>query len=247
MPDSYESEALLRQYLDFHYRSGDPGYLPHHPLPPGVLEYPRRCAEKVLQYSRRFDRALDPGCAVGGSTFVLATRFQEVVGVDLSASFIRTATALAQHGVFRLPEPFRHGNGQGLSEETYTLPSELRNTSPRFEQGDACALRPDLGCFDAILMANLLCRLPDPAACLQNLRNHTRPGSLLVFMTPCSWDEDFTPREKWLFPTLEALHQHLDPWCGCLEVSEMPFVLRDHERRAQFTVAQCSVWEVAQA
>lgn len=232
MPDSYESETLLRQYLDFHFRSKEPDYLPHHSVPKGLTDYPRRCAEKVIQHSRRFERALDLGCAVGGSSFALATRFREVLGVDFSASFIHAAATLAQHGVFR------------LSEETYTLPSELRKPPPHFEVGDACALREDLGCFDAILMANLLCRLPDPAACLQGLKSHTRPGSLLVFMTPCSWDEAFTPRDKWLWPTLEGLHQHLDPWCNCIEVSDLPFLLRDHERRAQFTVAEASVWEV---
>lgn len=233
MPDSYESETLLRQYLDFHFRSRDPDYLPHHPVTERLTDYPRRCAEKVIAHAKRFDRALDLGCAVGGSTFALTTHFKEVIGVDFSATFIHAATTLVQHGVFR------------LSEETYTLPSELRKHPPRFETGDACALRDDLGCFDAILMANLLCRLPDPAACLQGLKSHTRPGSLLVFMTPCSWHEDFTPREKWLHPTLEALHQHLDPWCNCIEVSNMPFLLKDHDRRAQFTVAEASVWEVA--
>ena len=33
-------------------------------------------------------------------------------------------------------------------------------------QGDACALDANLGPFDAVLVANLLCRLPDPAAFL---------------------------------------------------------------------------------
>lgn len=36
-------------------------------------------------------------------------------------------------------------------------------------QGDACALRPDLPRFDAVLAANLLCRLPDPQAFLDRL------------------------------------------------------------------------------
>jgi len=79
---------------------------------------------------------------------------------------------------------------------------------------------------------------------LEGLKEHTTSGSILVFMTPCSWDEAYTPREKWLWPTDEALHRHLDPWCDCLESSDMPFVLRDHERRAQFTVAFCTVWKV---
>ena len=35
--------------------------------------------------------ALDLGCAVGGSSFALARAFQQVVGVDSSAHFIKSA------------------------------------------------------------------------------------------------------------------------------------------------------------
>jgi putative 4-mercaptohistidine N1-methyltranferase len=232
LTDLYETSPLLQQYLDFHFRGGDSDYLPHHPLPEGVLAYPERCAEKVIQHSTRTALALDLGCAVGGSTFALAKSFDDVVGIDFSTSFIDTASHLADKGVFR------------LSEEEYRLSSGVRKNRVTFQQGDACHLPEHLGTFDAILMANLLCRLPDPAACLDGLKSKTTSGSVLVFMTPCSWDEAYTPREKWLWPTEEALHEHLDPWCDCLETSDMPFVLRDHERRAQFTVALCTVWRV---
>lgn len=232
MTDPYETEPLLRQYLDFHFRGGNSDYLPHHPLPRGVLDYPRRCAHKVIDHSLRTGRALDLGCAVGGSSFVLAESFDEVLGIDFSRTFIDAASELATHGVFR------------MSEDTYVPSSEPRKGHLTFRQGDACALPENIGTFDAILMANLLCRLPDPAACLEGLKHITTPGSILVFMTPCSWDEAYTPPEKWLWPTEQALHRHLDPWCTCLETSDMPFVLRDHQRRAQFTVALCTVWRV---
>ena len=35
--------------------------------------------------------ALDLGCAVGGSSFALARAFQQVIGVDSSAHFIKSA------------------------------------------------------------------------------------------------------------------------------------------------------------
>lgn len=232
MPNKYESEALLRQYLDFHYRGEDANYLPLHPLPPGVLAYPRRCADWTMRHATRFGRALDLGCAVGGASFVLARSFDEVVGIDFSESFIATAQSLAQTEVFR------------SSEEEWVVFSELRKTVPQFLVGDACSLPEDLGEFDAVLMANLLCRLPDPAACLEELRRHVRSGAVLVFMTPCSWDEAFTPKVNQLIPTLEALTGLLKSWCDLVEVRDMPFVLRDHVRRAEFTVAQGSVWRV---
>jgi SAM-dependent methyltransferase len=232
MTDRYETGVLLKQYLDFHYRGEDASYLPLHPLPLGVLSYPRRCADWVVRHTQRFGRALDLGCAVGGSSFVLARSFAEVVGIDYSESFIGAARELAETGVFR------------NSEEGWEVFSEVRKTVPGFRRGDACALPEDLGVFDAVLMANLLCRLPDPAACLEGLRRHVRAGSVLVLTTPCSWDEAYTPREKQLVPTLEGLKAALEPWCSLVEVREMPFVLRDHARRAEFTVAQGSVWRV---
>lgn len=230
MPEPYETDALLRQYLDFHYRSGDPDYLPHHPLPDGVLDYPRRCAEVLIEHCETRGHALDLGCAVGGASFELATAFDAVTGIDFSNAFVRAATGLARGGAFR------------TSEREYHPPSEPRKCVPAFQVGDACDPSPGLGPFDAALLANLMCRLPDPAACLKGLLKIMKPGGVIVITTPCSWDEAYTPREKWLQPTLEGLHEHLDPWCDCLEVDNLPFVLRDHERRAQFTVAQASVW-----
>lgn len=229
----YETDALLRQYLDFHYRSGHPDYLPHHSLRKGLLEYPGRCAEKLISHSVRFQNALDLGCAVGGSSFHLAASFDSVIGIDFSHTFIQAAKKLSENGEFR------------LSETLYHPPSEPRKSEPEFKTGDAGNLPENLGKFDAILMANLLCRLPDPEKCLKSLKNVTESNSVMLFTTPCSWDEAFTPREKWLWPTLEGLHTHLNSWCDCIEVTNMPFLLKDHDRRAQFTVAQASVWKVA--
>ncbi len=228
----YESEALLNQYLDFHYNSEDPNYLPRHQPDAQLLAYPRRCAERLIQHSSLSGRALDLGCAVGASSFSLRSHFQEVVGIDFSHNFINAASQIAMHGRFR------------SSECSVQLPSDLRKLTPVFEQGDACDLREDLGIFDGILLANLLCRLPEPQACLERLKTLTRPGSVIVLTTPCSWDEAFTPREKWIYPTFEGLQEHVGSWCELVEHSDMPFLLRDHERRAQYTVAEATVWKV---
>jgi len=232
MTDKYESGPLLRQYLDFHFQGESTQYLPHHPLPGGVLGYPRRCADWTARHATRHGRALDLGCAVGGSSFVLARAFSEVLGIDFSSSFITAAQTLAEFGVFR------------DSETQWEVFSDVRKTVPDFRVADACALPADLGVFDAVLMANLLCRLPDPGGCLEGLRRHVRSGSVLVLMTPCSWDAAYTPKEKQLVPTLPALKVLLEPWCALLEVREFAFVLREHERKAEFTVAQGSAWRV---
>ena len=228
----YESPALLRQYLDFHYKGDQPDYLPLHPLPEGVLGYPQRCAALLTSHAQRRGRALDLGCAVGGSSFSLSRDFDAVTGVDASAAFIETATKVAENGVFR------------DTEDAWVPVSAARKSRVCFSQGDACALDAGLGVFDAVLMANLLCRLPDPAACLAGLRAHVAPGSVIAIMTPCSWDVAYTPREKWLWPTLAGIADVLGGWCALVETREMPFVIREHTRKAQFTVAEASVWRV---
>lgn len=232
MTNPYETGEVLRQYLDFHFRGHLPGYLPHHGFDKTVLDYPRRCAEWVIQHATSHGRVLDLGCAVGGSTFTLTTRFREAVGVDFSHLFIETATLLRDQGVFR------------TSEDTWTPPSEARKERATFIQGDACNLPEELGSFDAVLLANLLCRVPNPAGCLLGLRKHLNPGAVLVITSPTSWDEAYTPKEHWFDPIEAHLHNHLDSWCDLLETRDMPFALRIHGRRAEHTIAHGSVWRV---
>ena len=67
-----------------------------------------------------------------------------------------------------------------------------------FPQGDACKLPAGLGRFDAVLAANLLCRVPDPQACLQGIAEALNPGGVLVLTSPFTWMEDYTAKSKWL-------------------------------------------------
>ena len=64
--------------------------------------------------------------------------------------------------------------------------------------GDACALPPDLAQLDAVLAANLLCRLPDPSKLLARLPALVKPGGVLVLVSPYSWLPGWTPKEKWV-------------------------------------------------
>jgi 2-polyprenyl-3-methyl-5-hydroxy-6-metoxy-1,4-benzoquinol methylase len=44
-----------------------------------------------------------------------------------------------------------------------------------------------LGEFDAVLAANLLCRLPSPEAFLNRTATLVKPGGVLVMVSPYSW------------------------------------------------------------
>ncbi len=61
-------------------------------------------------------------------------------------------------------------------------------------QGDACNLPDSLGTFDAVLAANLLCRVPEPLSCLAQIRASLRPGGIALITSPFSWLEQYTDR-----------------------------------------------------
>lgn len=235
----YEEANVLSEYLSFHYRGDREDYLPLHPLPSAVLGYPRRCAEAVFSHRKasQRNRVLDLGCAVGRSTFELSAEFSDVLGIDLSRSFIEAACQLRDSGTLRWSEKQTCGSSE---ERTAQVRSPWHPERVTFEVGDACALRPDLGTFDAILMANLLCRLPDPAACLGDVARMLNPDGILVLTTPMSWSDACTPPDRWVN---ESQLASCLPGLSLIEEGELPFVLREHARKAQFTVAKLTVWQ----
>ena len=59
-------------------------------------------------------------------------------------------------------------------------------------------LDPQLGCFDFVLMANLIDRLPDPASCLSGIHDFVSANGLLAITSPYTWLEEYTPKKNWL-------------------------------------------------
>ena len=248
-PDFYETERALSEYLLFHY--GSPAQtLPWAFGPTAALGYPARCVSECLDRSRLSDRsrALDLGCAVGRSTFELARFCSEVIGIDYSHRFIEVARHLQRQGSISYAYV---EEGLITTPATAEVPMEIDRRRVTFEQGDAQALRSDLGQFDVVLMANLVDRLRDPNPCLNALQSVLRAGGQLILTTPCTWLEDYTPRSCWLggfeqngrpVRTLETLRAVLDPYFTLARTLDMPFVIREHARKFQWSVAQATVW-----
>ena len=81
----YESQRAVHEYLQFHYDDTilrGPAATPD--APTEALYFAQRVARVCLRHARPGLRrtALDVGCAVGGSSFELATEFEHVVGID---------------------------------------------------------------------------------------------------------------------------------------------------------------------
>jgi putative 4-mercaptohistidine N1-methyltranferase len=240
----YESDAAVEQYLLFHY--GTPEQVcPLVPEARSACGFPARCVTESLRriVLEKRGRALDLGCAVGRSSFELGRYFEAVVGIDFSGRFIAAAERM-RDGRAVTVQVCREGSAS--DELRLELPADLKTDHVRFERGDACALRADVGTFDLVLMANLIDRLPDPAQCLVRLPELVGSGGWLVLTSPYTWLEEFTAREKWLDGggrgTLEELRKRLTPAFELRGAFDLPFLIREHRRKYQWSVAEGSVW-----
>eukprot|EP00958_Prasinococcus_capsulatus_P000975 scaffold88_cov387-Prasinococcus_capsulatus_cf.AAC.9 len=125
-----------------------------------------------------------------------------------------------------------------------------------FLQGDACNLEESLGTFDAVLAANLLCRLPDPRLFLDRLPTLLNEGAVgggvAVLVSPFSWLPEYTPPEKWLGGTADGARStdglaKVMAQNGFVLVSksDVPFLIREHARKFQWGCSEATVWRLA--
>ena len=244
----YESDDLVDQYLLFHYGTAD-DQLPYTFGPRDALFYPIRCVSDFLPAIGTAERALDLGCAVGRSTFELSRWTQEVVGVDLSHRFVEAANRVRETGQIEIR---RREEGEIVTRLARELPPGLHRERCHFEVGDAMGLRADIGTFDVVLAANLIDRVKSPKELLGSFSALVRPGGHLILSSPYTWLEDFTPKAEWLggrrngretASTLNRLESALRDSFSLNLAKDMPFLIREHSRKFQWSVAQATVWQ----
>jgi putative 4-mercaptohistidine N1-methyltranferase len=241
----YETDRAVDEYLQFHYaKSSDLMPYPDAVAPTAALEFPQRCARLCLHAEGRA-RALDIGCSVGGMSFQLARHFDEVKGVDFSHAFVAAAENMRDTGAADYTATIE---AEIKEVRRASVDGDIERSRLSFEQGNACALRPDIGQFDAVLAANLLCRLPEPQAFLERCADLVKPGGVLVLVSPYSWLEEYTEKSKWLGgvaggpKTFDAVQEELGKSFQLLETPDMPFLIREHARKFQWGCSEGSVW-----
>lgn len=245
MTNPYETNELLNQYMAFHFGSN---YF-------GVPNYPARCAELCIEFmgSRPRRKALDLGCAVGRSSFDLARGFDKVVGIDLSSRFIDAANRM-QAGE-TLPY-FLHDEGElGRTVEVSLKQFDFSNirNKVQFEVGDACNLGSDHTGYDLIFAGNLIDRVNNPAAFLNDLQHRIVPGGLLVISSPYTLLEEYTPKSNWIGglqesgearTVLQGMQTVLAPHFQMVQAPiDVPFVIRETSRKFQHSIAEMTLWE----
>ena len=240
----YESDELLHQYLIFHYASAEEQF----PYPFGgsdALDFPKRCALEGADLSKLAAgaRALDLGCSVGRSSFELARHCEEVIGIDYSQAFIDAANRIVVEGVHPAT---RLDEASATTQLSVSVDPSIDRSRLSFEQGDAQCIRTDIGQFDLVIACNLVCRLPEPVRLLERLPDLVKPSGQLFMTTPFSWLEEYTPPENWLgdgaVDSFEGLRKALEPAFVLDQQWDMPFLIREHARKFQYSIAQASCW-----
>ena len=249
MTNVYESELLVDQYLLFHYGTAE-DQLPYLSGPRDSLFYPIRCVSDFLPAIGVVERALDLGCAVGRSTFELSRWAPEVVGIDLSSRFIAAANRMRERGRIEIR---RLEEGELVTRLTAELPLDLIRERCQFEIGDATELPSEIGQFDIVLAANLIDRVKSPRDLLDSFPALVRPGGHLILSSPYTWLEDFTPKSDWLGGkygpagdatwTLDGIKKSLLGAFNLRVTKDLPFLIREHARKFQWSVAQATVWQ----
>lgn len=245
----YESDRAVSEYLLFHYGTAEE-VLPYPDGPRDALFYPVRCVANGLDAAAlpAEARALDLGCAVGRSTFELARHCTEVIGIDYSQRFIDVASRLRDQGGINYVYV---EEGEITRNTVAVVPQEVDRRRVKFEQGDAQDLRDHLSDFDVVFAANLIDRLPEPVRFLKRLPGLVKPGGQLILTSPYTWLEDYTPRDNWLggtvsagrpHKTLDGLKSNLSADFDLVRTIDLPFLIREHIRKYQWSVAQASVW-----
>lgn len=234
----YETRRLLDEYLLFHYGAPQE-VLPWENGPREALGFAVRTVTDLADFALKPQSALDLGCAVGRSSFELAKHCASVIGMDYSHSFIEAAQMLATADLpyWRLDE------AAATTALVARVPTDCPRDRTRFEQGDAMHLRADLGSFDLVHAANLLCRLSEPHLLLERLPSLVKPGGQLLLTTPCTWLADFTPQENWpAGSTLDWLKDELSAHFDLALETDLPFLIREHARKYQWSVALGMRW-----
>ncbi|QKF82213.1 putative 5-histidylcysteine sulfoxide synthase / 4-mercaptohistidine N1-methyltransferase OvoA [Halarcobacter ebronensis] len=240
----YETDEQISQYCEFHY--GAEYY--------GVKNFPKNSVELLKPYIKdlKKQKALDLGCSVGRSSFELAKHYDEVLGIDFSANFINVGVKLKKYDSLTYKVTTE---GSLFDEKTISLKDfDLEETKDRvtFMQGDACNLKDLYSGYDLIFCSNLIDRLYYPQKFLDDIPKRVNKDGLLVLLSPYTWLEDYTPKANWLggylkdnkeVKTLDTLKTNLEKEFELLDILDVPFVIKETNRKFQHTISQMSIWK----
>lgn len=253
----YESARAVDEYLQFHFATPQelaPIVGPF--VSKEALDFPALCARETTLASGRRGRVLDVGCAVGRHSFELARDFDEVVGFDFSQAFVNACNKMKSLGRSDYKAVVE---GQVMDTRTAFVPSGIDVSKCNFVVGDACNMFDislqggKIGTFDAVVAANLLCRLPDPKKFLRDIHVVVKPGGVFVLISPYSWLPEYTAKGEWIggftdgngkgIMSKDQVRAALDAGFDLVSEKNMPFLIREHQRKYQIGCSHCMIFK----
>jgi len=236
----YESTKLLGEYLLFHYGKNEE-VLPWSNGPVEALNFTKRTVDSLID-EKSFNadsRALDVGCAVGASSFVLGKYFGDVLGVDFSQNFIDAANTLKEKNSLS----YKYLVEGDSFKKAEAVPENTRGNIS-FAVGDAMNLDSSLANYDLVHAANLICRLSSPQKFFDRIPDLVMQGGQLLLATPFTWLEEYTPRNNWIGSgdSKEKLAEKLSPWFQLEYEEDIPFLIREHRRKYQYSISWGTRW-----
>jgi len=238
----YETNTLVSQYCEFHY--GDEYF--------GVKNFLQNSVELLSPFLEdiKTHKALDLGCSVGRSSFELANIFDDVIAIDYSHNFINTAKNLQDENKIDYEITVEGDIKEHKTIDLATLDLLKNKNRVQFLQGDALNLDTSLQNFDLIFCSNLIDRLENPTAFLQEIQSRLNENGILVILSPYTWLEEYTKKEQWLggykednkkVYTLCKLKKELHP-LELVDRFDVEFVIKETKRKFQHTISEMSIW-----
>jgi len=210
-----------------------------------------RCLNRLMDLvgnAHPVTRALDLGCAAGGTSFALAARHPDalVLGADLNLGLLRLARRAAS-GTVSYPR-----RRIGLVYDRRCFPVALPGAARvDFWACDATSLAFRDGTADLVAALNLLDCVAEPSRLLAELRRVLAPSGTLLLATPYDWSTRATQPAHWIGGhSQRAAHDgagekflrdlltaggHAQSVAGlrlCGEVANWPWHTRLHDRAA---------------
>lgn len=129
----------------------------------------RKTVAAILEEVNSGSRVLEVGCGTGIIALEIAPEVNQVIGIDLSPKMVAQARK----------------NAHKMALENVT-----------FDEGDGYATGFDTGSFDAVILANLLHVVAEPAAVVREACRLLVPGGILLTVTDCMGEP--VPPKMWL-------------------------------------------------
>lgn len=138
---------------------------------------------------------LDAGCAVGGTTFALAERTDDLVlGIDIHFSMLRVAARVLREGVVRYPR--RRG---GIVYDRREFPVSFSGRERvDFWACDATALPFPPATIGGAVGLNTLDSVASPLGFLSSLAEVLSSEGKMILACPYDWTQGVTPVEAWI-------------------------------------------------